>query len=58
VDVKRYAELLIRAAAETLAPFGIPEATLRNWLACGGDYLAPFGVVPPRIGLPMQQLGG
>ncbi|HUF37996.1 MAG TPA: DNA polymerase domain-containing protein, partial [Anaerolineales bacterium] len=46
VDPGRYIELLLRAAAEALWPFGIPEATVRNWLCGGADHLAAPGVVP------------
>lgn len=53
VDRARYAELLLRAAAEALGPFGIPEDTLRNWLVGGADFLAAPGIVPTRAALPM-----
>jgi len=53
VDAARYIELILRAAAEALWPFGIPETTVRNWLCGGADHLAAPGVVPPAILLPM-----
>ncbi len=53
VDTARYIELLLRAAAEVLWPFGIAEQTVRNWLEGGGDFLSAPGVVPPKRALPM-----
>jgi hypothetical protein len=53
VDPGRYIELLLRAAAEALWPFGISETTVRNWLCGGADHLAAPGVLPPAILLPM-----
>jgi hypothetical protein len=53
VDSRRYIELLLRAAAEALWPFGIPETTVRNWLCGGADYQSAPGVVPKRSLQPM-----
>ena len=43
VDVERYTELLLRAAAEMLGPFGVSEGLLRQWLLSNAAYGAPPG---------------
>ena len=40
LDYPRYRELLLRAAAAVLEPFGLPEARLRRAMAGGGEPLA------------------
>jgi DNA polymerase-2 len=53
VDVQRYSELLVRAAAEILGPFGVSEDLLRQWLFSNAAYGAPPGEVvnQPSAGL-------
>lgn len=46
VDVERYIELLLRAAAEMLGPFGVSEDLLRQWLLSNAAYGAPPGELP------------
>lgn len=45
VDVKRYSELLLRAAAEMLGPFGVSENLLRQWIFSNAAYGAPPGII-------------
>jgi DNA polymerase elongation subunit (family B) len=45
VDVQRYSELLVRAAAEILGPFGVNEDLLRQWLFSNAAYGAPPGEI-------------
>jgi DNA polymerase-2 len=49
VDVARYSELLVRAAAEMLGPFGVSEDLLRQWLFSNAAYGAPPGKIPPEL---------
>jgi DNA polymerase-2 len=48
VDIRRYSELLVRAAAEMLGPFGVSEDLLRQWLFSNAAYSAPPGEVERR----------
>ncbi|HEX9029592.1 MAG TPA: hypothetical protein VF823_10500, partial [Anaerolineales bacterium] len=38
IDKRRYAELLVRAAAAILGPLGVDEKTLRDWLFSNAGY--------------------
>ena len=49
VDVDRYTELLVRAAANLLEPFGVKEPVLREWLFSNAAYFAPPGVLPLKL---------
>ncbi len=46
LDLARYRTLLLRAAHTVLAPFGISEEILTNWLVARAGYGAPVGVIP------------
>jgi DNA polymerase-2 len=48
IDVARYSELLLRAAAEILEPFGVSEDLLRHWLYSNAAYGAPPGEIPDK----------
>jgi hypothetical protein len=59
VDTERYSRLLLRAAGTVLAPFGISEERLRNWLFSNAAYAAPPGALPTKTGsAPSWQLAG
>ncbi len=55
VDIDRYSELLLRAAATMLEPFGVSEQLLGQWLFSNAAYNAPPGALPSgaRPGLPL-----
>jgi DNA polymerase II len=58
VDCERYAELLVRAAASILVPFGVSEELLHQWLFGNAAYTAPPGELPEaRAGLPLLERG-
>ena len=58
LDCERYAELLLRAAASILVPFGVSEELLRQWLFSNAAYAAPPGQLPEeRAGLPLLEQG-
>lgn len=46
LDLARYRTLLLRAAHTVLAPFGLTEDTLEDWLVVRAGYGAPVGVIP------------
>lgn len=60
LDVARYEEMLVRAAACMLGPFGVSEALLRQWLFSNAAYAAPPGLLPAgrRAGLPLWERKG
>ena len=56
LDIPRYAELLLRAAASVLQPLGVEKAILQRWLfgkcgytGLGENYLFPINRFAPRI---------
>jgi hypothetical protein len=56
VDVPRYKELLLRAAATVLQPLGLEEAAVKNWVQDGlRETLAlplPAGLQAPAFFFP------
>jgi DNA polymerase-2 len=50
VDVTRYTELLLRAAAAVLEPFGVREAELRSWVLRNASepHLEGFNLLPAQ----------
>lgn len=58
IDTDRYSELLLRAAATILEPFGVSEQLLGQWLFSNAAYNAPPGALPPgaRPGLPLWNI--
>ena len=48
-DLRRYLELLCRAALTVLEPLGVEEAQLRDWLDSNAAYGAPPGCLLSRV---------
>ncbi|HLA98149.1 MAG TPA: hypothetical protein VJL34_06820, partial [Anaerolineales bacterium] len=48
-DLRRYLELLCRAALTVLEPLGVEEAQLRDWLDSNAAYGAPPGYLLSRV---------
>lgn len=46
VDVRRYTELLLRAASSVVQPLGVSETDLHDWVLSNAAYLAPPGSQP------------
>jgi DNA polymerase-2 len=53
LDIARYTELLVRAAATIFQPFGVSESTLRDWLFSNAGYGSRPGKLPEQSPAPM-----
>jgi hypothetical protein len=49
IDTDRYSELLLRAAATILEPFGVSEQLLGQWLLSNAAYNASPGTLPSGV---------